>query len=258
MGYLKEKYTKEYFLGAVDKETNKIYGVDGFESFKKGHIDKRYLRFLRFLDIEAKEILDIGCGRGEVVNYCARKGTRKVVGTDFSEDAVRIASELNKSNPNAEIIEMEAKDIIFENKFDIIFMLDVIEHITDEEMQGIYPRVYRALKKNGMLILNTPIFSSTNSHDESDRIPATKGIHCNKQTKEKLSDDLLKYNFRKYTINVWRKSEKVLLSQYLYAAILNIRLRLDSFLLKWLNRIRHPGRTLNNLIKRFRGRYNGT
>jgi len=246
MGHLKEKYTREYFLGSVDKKNNKIYGVSGFENFKHRRIDKRYKRFLRNLNLHGKVVLDIGCGRGEVVDYCAKKGAEKVVGIDFSKDAIEIASEFNRDNTNVELIEMEVIDINFKNVFDVVFMLDVIEHIPDEEMQVIYPKVYSTLKKNGMLILHTPIFKSTNDKDGSDFIPAVSGMHCNKQTKRKLNRDLIKHKFRKYSFNIWSKQDKFSLGIFLYANTL----KLQHFLLKLPDRIAHPKRTLSNLCKR--------
>ena len=246
MGHLKDKYTKQYFLGSIDKKTNKIYGVTGFENFKHQRVDKRYVKFLRNLNLHGKVVLDIGCGRGEVVNYCAKRGAKRVVGIDFSKDAIGIASEFNRDNSNVELIEMEAIDINFKNVFDVVFMLDVIEHIPDEEMQVIYPKVYSALKKNGMLILHTPIFKSPKDKDGSDFIPAVSGMHCNKQTREKLNNDLIKHKFRKYSLNVWSRSDKFSLSHFLYVTTLHLR----DFLLKWSDRIRHPKRTLSKLCKR--------
>lgn len=248
MDYLKEKYTKEYFLGSVDKKTNKIYGAGGFESFKDGHIDKRYTKFLRALNLKGKAVLDIGCGRGEVVNYCAKARAKRIVGIDFSKDAIKIASEFNRDNFNVELIEVEAKDIKFKNVFDIVFAFDVIEHIPDEEMQLIYSKIHAALKKNGILILHTPIFESSEDKDSSDFIPAVSGMHCNKQTEGKLNRDLVKHEFRKYSLNVWSKSEKFSLSIFLYANAV----KLWDFLLRLRlrDRISHPKSTFSNLCKR--------
>jgi 2-polyprenyl-3-methyl-5-hydroxy-6-metoxy-1,4-benzoquinol methylase len=234
MGHVKEKYTREYFLGAVDQETGSEYGVAGFEAFKRGHLEERYRRFLLFLNLKGKIVLDVGCGRGEVVNYCAGKGAKRVVGIDFSPDAIAIARDHNKNNSNVELLEMEAKDIKFDDVFDIVFMLDVVEHIPDEEMQLIYPKIYLALKKTGILVVNTPMFSSRKDKDQSDFIPAVRGMHCNKQTKEKLNNDLIRSKFRKYSLNVWSKSDQFCLSSFVYARVTQLR----DFLLKLHGEIR--------------------
>jgi hypothetical protein len=56
MGYVREKYTKDYFLGSVDKEVNRIYGVEGFDSFNQGRIDAKYKLFLKKLDLRNKVV----------------------------------------------------------------------------------------------------------------------------------------------------------------------------------------------------------
>ena len=168
MGYVKEKYTKDYFLGSTDKETNEAYGAAGAESFKSGRVDKRYTRYLTFLNLKDKEVLDIGCGRGDVVHYCAKAGSKMVLGIDFSNDAINIAADFNAGYPNVELIQMEATDIDFHEVVDVVFLLDVIEHIPDEEMQVVYRKIYSALKNNGLLILNTPFYKSSADKDCSD------------------------------------------------------------------------------------------
>ena len=204
MGHLKEKYTREYFLGAVDEATGLAYGADGRSG--SGQLHPRYNRLLPRRHLKGKIILDVGCGRGEVVDYCARNGAREVIGIDFSEAATQLASELNKDNLNVKLKTMEAISLDFENTFDIIFALDVIEHIPDGEMQIVYARMHSALKEKGFTVLHTPIFKSMNDKDESDSIPAVSGMHCNKQTLEKLNRDLLNHRFRRYSFNVWGKS----------------------------------------------------
>lgn len=246
MGYLKEKYTKEYFLGSIDKETGRVYGNGGFENFKSGEMFDRYKMFLKNLALKNKTILDIGCGRGEVVDFCARNGARKVVGIDFSSDAIKIAAEFNKNNRNVELLELEAKDINFENMFDVIFALDVIEHIPEEEMEFVYSKMHAALKKSGILIIHTPIYNMETDKDSSDFIPATQGTHCNKQTEKKLSNALVRHKFREYSINIWGKENEFILSAFIYAKTLEFK----KFLSRQWERITHPGRTINRLSKK--------
>ncbi|MBW2045273.1 MAG: class I SAM-dependent methyltransferase [Deltaproteobacteria bacterium] len=261
MGYVQEKYTNEYFLGSIDKETGKSYGVNGHESFKLGRIHAKYLKFLLTLKLKNKVILDIGCGRGEVIAYCARKGIKRVVGIDFSQDAIDIALESNRGNPKIELIQMEAKDIEFRNIFDIVFLLDVIEHIPNEEMQLVYPKIYTALKDSGMLILETPFFKSSEDKDDSDFISVTKGMHCNKQTKEKLFNDLIKHKFHKYTLYIWSKSHKFSFSIFLYILTQKLFHFINNFpnfiywyvipfLLLLPKRIRHPKAAFSELFKK--------
>ncbi len=246
MGHLKEKYIKEYFLGSIDKETGKAYGVDGFKSFKSSLIDRRYTKFLNNINLKDRAILDIGCGRGEVVSYCLKNGCKRAVGIDFSKDGLDIARGFNRDNPGVELIEMEARDMEFKDEFDVVFLFDVIEHIPDEEMQVIYPKVYAALKDDGMVVLNTPIFNSPDDIDETNYMPPVEGMHCNKQTKEKLRADLGKNGFRRYAFYAWGKSQKISLPILLYV----FKQNLDVFKLMVFYWMSLPGKAFSKMAKK--------
>jgi 2-polyprenyl-3-methyl-5-hydroxy-6-metoxy-1,4-benzoquinol methylase len=208
MGYLKEKYTKEYYLGGCDKQSGQRYGAQGYEHFKRGKLSARYMKYLRFLKIKNMTVLDIGCGRGEIVEYCARKGAKNVVGIDFSSYSIEIASKLVRRYSNVELREMEAVDINEQDTYDIIFLLDVIEHIPRDEMEITFGRVYRALKAGGVLLIQTPFYKSPHVIDRSDRIEPVKGMHCNKQTRPILVSSRRKHGFVPYSIFIWGKSTR--------------------------------------------------
>lgn len=121
-------------------------------------------RIKRALDIAqlapGMHILDVGCGRGEVVFYCARMGCR-ATGVDYSKDVVSIATKaLQKmeSHVSSRIafhlgdineIEMEPES------FDRIFLLDIVEHLYDWQLSSLYKTLYRLLKQNGYLVIHT-------------------------------------------------------------------------------------------------------
>ncbi|MGZ8215744.1 class I SAM-dependent methyltransferase [Methylomagnum sp.] len=50
---------------------------------------------------------------------------------------------------------IEVDDIPFDEKFDVIFFCEVLEHLTNDPMQAIL-RIKKSLKENGVLILTTP------------------------------------------------------------------------------------------------------
>ena len=54
-----------------------------------------------------------------------------------------------------------------ENKFDLIVCVDVMEHIEDDVK--VFQNYYRALKKDGYLLINTPsVFGGSDVHDEDE------------------------------------------------------------------------------------------
>jgi 2-polyprenyl-3-methyl-5-hydroxy-6-metoxy-1,4-benzoquinol methylase len=214
-----EKYTREYYLGGIDAPTGRKYGAAGAEAFKAGKIDGRYMRFLRTLPLKDRTVLDLGCGRGEIVRGAARRAGL-VIGCDYSWPAVELARDSTKwlTWCNIFIYHNDAVTFLRRDKddYDIIFMLDVIEHIPKEDMEKIYWMIYRSLKPDGVLIIDTPIYKSRDATDSSDAIPATQGMHCNKQTRENLYLDLWRRGFKKYSFHVWYKG-KWSFKMWLYA-----------------------------------------
>jgi len=64
---------------------------EGYKEFLKGEIESSYTQALRLLKPGSNErILDIGCGRGEIVKECA-KVTEGAVGIDYSLAAVTVS-----------------------------------------------------------------------------------------------------------------------------------------------------------------------
>lgn len=111
------------------------------------HKTKTYLP----LDLKGKDVLDLGCGNGELLNYL--KEFNSYLGVDYSEMLVKDA---NKQYQGTNIKFMQG-DIrkrlpIFE-KYDLIILNDIIHH-TNFNVIG-YAKEY--LKPNGKIIISEPI-----------------------------------------------------------------------------------------------------
>ncbi|MBN1293403.1 MAG: methyltransferase domain-containing protein [Candidatus Latescibacteria bacterium] len=107
-----------------------------------------------------EKILDIGCGRGEMVFISAHAGA-DATGIDFADSAIKIANEMRlKHSPDIQartrFIYNDAGELDFEkNYFDKVFLVDVVEHVSYKEMADIFMNVKRVLKPDGKLIINT-------------------------------------------------------------------------------------------------------
>ncbi len=121
-------------------------------------------RIQRALDIAelspGMHVLDIGCGRGEVVFYCARLGCQ-ATGVDFSKEVISIANKAMRnlgSNITSlvtfilgDITKIQAEP----ESFDRIFLLDIVEHLHDWQLFSLYKTLYRLLKPDGYLVIHT-------------------------------------------------------------------------------------------------------
>lgn len=101
---------------------------------------------------QMKTYLEIGCGTGFVLS-----GVRSAFpGANLSAseiDSAGLPFVRHKVN-NAEVFQMDARQIPFQEEFDVIGAFDVIEHI--EEDEEVLSQIYNACKPGGGVIVTVP------------------------------------------------------------------------------------------------------
>ena len=102
---------------------------------------------------ENVEVLDIGCGDGNVSSLYLKKAC-KVTGMDISEKALEYAAKRGIGTLNWDI--NEAPLPLKNNSFDVIVFSDALEHTIDPVC--LLKEVYRVLKQDGKVILSVPNF----------------------------------------------------------------------------------------------------
>ncbi len=100
----------------------------------------------------AGKFLEVGCGTGYVLS-----GIQNALpayfcfGSDIYDNGLGFAKKRLK---NVKLFQMDARNIPFDNEFDIIGSFDVIEHI--EEDNSVLGEFYKAVKPGGGIILTVP------------------------------------------------------------------------------------------------------
>ncbi len=123
------------------------------EAYHWWHIAKRsliakYLKGLKYTD----KILDVGCGTGENLIYFSM--TSEMYGIDNSKDAI----EYCKTRKLKNIFLKSLYDTGFKTQtFDAVFMLDVLEHVSEHKALR---EVKRILKTNGKIYLTVPAYKA--------------------------------------------------------------------------------------------------
>lgn len=147
-------YTRDYYLS----------DCTGYAEFLRSYgreLDPRLNHIVEYLPIQSGEnLLDIGCGRGEIVFFAAHhKAT--AIGIDYSAAAVDLALEARSKQPSSiakrsSFNVMNAKSLEFKpNTFDWVVMTDVVEHLYKDELEQVYSEVFRVLKPGGKLVIHT-------------------------------------------------------------------------------------------------------
>jgi len=139
-----EEYSEHYFLS----------DCGGFKEFLEGKTPTRHKKALQYLNAQPGEmILDIGCGRGELLRECSVKGA-DIVGIDYSSAAVGLSENLSSGAP---VIQADARALPFHDEtFDKIIMLDLAEHLSPSDFQKCLLEAKRVLRQHGQMLMHTP------------------------------------------------------------------------------------------------------
>ena len=111
------------------------------------HLKENYLHSQETKNIS---VLDIGCGRGDVLKSFKEIGY-DVAGIDLSEEAIKLCEPIEVRQIN---IEKDHDINNYEKKFDIIFSKSLIEHLIQPIKFFEYCK--KMLKEDGTLIVLTP------------------------------------------------------------------------------------------------------
>ncbi len=103
------------------------------------------------------EVLDAGCGGGIILPTLS-KYYRKVCAVDYSED-INVVEEWffnNNYGKNVHFQKADIRELPFnDEQFDMVFSLDVLEHILDVEVA--IEEIKRVLKQKGHLLVTLPL-----------------------------------------------------------------------------------------------------
>lgn len=100
------------------------------------------------------EILDLGCGPGNITRYLLRRRPDlKILGIDLSENMICLAKE---NNPAASFEKMDIRNLhLLMQKFDAIICGFCLPYLGSKEAAALIGHAARLLKKNGISYLST-------------------------------------------------------------------------------------------------------
>jgi cyclopropane fatty-acyl-phospholipid synthase-like methyltransferase len=197
-------YTESYFM-------ENATGHDEFKSFegKFEQLIDKFRMVISYLELnKSSKLLDIGCGRGELVIYHALSGG-DATGVDFSEEAIKLAkSKADELKAGCKFLISSFEKIDEENKFDRITSIDFIEHIAVDEGKAFFKKCYNLLNPGGRLLVYT--FPNTIRRKYGYTLIRTlsiiKGKPLPKKEPDTISDHYKQYHLNEQSYFSLRKS----------------------------------------------------
>jgi ubiquinone/menaquinone biosynthesis C-methylase UbiE len=147
-------YTEDYFRTACE-------GYDEFNASEGAHLSRRLAAAFALAEVRPNMmILDVGCGRGEILRHCSRLGAHSF-GVDYATVAVQMSQQVIEANDGitpgkTAVGQADAKQLPFPDQcFDRVLMFDVVEHLHPWELHEAMLEVRRVLKPDGAFIIHT-------------------------------------------------------------------------------------------------------
>ncbi len=140
-------YDEQYFLSVCE-------GYQEFVTSEGEYLSRRLTEALGVAGIApGMSVLDVGCGRGEILRHTARLGAR-TFGIDYAWVAMRLSRQA--ASPATGVYQADAKRLPFPTaSFDRVLMLDIVEHLYPEELNAALREAHRVLRPGGRIIIHT-------------------------------------------------------------------------------------------------------
>lgn len=141
-----KNYTSTSVLAGVDVKKFTEWSHQYFKAF-----------ILPYIPADKKsKILEIGCGYGRYTQFITQTlGYQNTVGMDISEEQIEYA----KKNYNlTNVFQADALAYLesHEEKYDVVILMDVLEHLELDYAVRLLRKVNESLQQNGKLIIQVP------------------------------------------------------------------------------------------------------
>lgn len=148
-----EVYVEDYYTATCG-------GHEAWSASGGASSDGMYAGFLLRAGFAAGEVLvDLGCGRGELLAEAVARGAARAVGVEYSESAVRLAQQTLQAQgtgARAEVIRCDLRAVpLPDGVADLVTLLDVVEHLSPHELAAALAEARRLLRPGGRILVHT-------------------------------------------------------------------------------------------------------
>lgn len=142
-------YDQSYFLSSCE-------GYEEFAASEGKELSGRLEAALALADVEpGMRVLDVGCGRGEVLRRAAQIGA-EAHGIDYAAAAVTMSHRALEDGEATGVYRADTKWLPFADEvFDRAFLLDIVEHLHPWELDQALQELWRVLRPDGRIIVHT-------------------------------------------------------------------------------------------------------
>jgi len=155
---------KEHILEWTDEKVNRFWNfLNNYEPYESVWFSRQVGDVVvklsqKYLKVKSgAEALDYGVGKGHLSEYLLKKNYLLTV-CDFSIEAIADINERFKHYKNFQkaVLIRKFPSELESKKFDIVYLIEAIEHLTDSYINSTLLEIKRVLKPKGIIMITTP------------------------------------------------------------------------------------------------------
>ena len=144
-----QRVVEDYF-----RTTSGVGGAASNDAFESSVLGLRR-RLGNLLNVNGKDVVDLGSGTGELCKLALQAGARHVVGVNMSHEEIDFAKGLVNADFVLQDIEAYLQSLP-ETSVDQIFALNILEHLDKDKLLRVLEAAYRCLRPAGQLVAMVP------------------------------------------------------------------------------------------------------
>lgn len=148
---------KEYYdIHVIGKLRGYVYGNE--------RVERAYSEILSWIKQKPLNIIEIGCGVGDIIYRMAQKYPKaNCIGFDVSPKSIEIAKSIfGKENLRFILADDISLVESVNQKFDLIFLIDVFEHIPVGLRENIFKFIKNTISETGIVFMSCPTIAHQN------------------------------------------------------------------------------------------------
>jgi ubiquinone/menaquinone biosynthesis C-methylase UbiE len=158
---------------------------------RREQLGRRCAAMIRPFAERGARILEVGCGRGDVITELARSGFT-CIGIDPSAHML----DLSGREGGPQVRSGPADELEFPDRsFDIVFSQQVLEHLHPEDVPRHFGEAFRVLRPGGQLIVETPNRRTGPQDISRGFVPVAEGLHLKEWSFSELIDEFARAGF---------------------------------------------------------------
>lgn len=135
---------------------------------KYDQIMKKMVSFLPCDKNQAIDVLDIGCGTGNMSLLIKRKFFySNITCLDPTDKMIKCAKQKLKDYPGVKFVKSMVEDFQFNDKYDAVFVSMVFQNLRNKRQKiSIYKKIYKSLKRDGIFLMFGPVLADNHFVEE--------------------------------------------------------------------------------------------